>query len=255
MKKETGAAEIETRALCKSFGETRVLKGVDFAVAGHEVVALVGPSGSGKSTLLRCLNLLDFPDSGEILLKGRPVYYRKLSARELSRHRARMGMVFQHFNLFPHRNVLENVCEGAIQVRREPVATARAQARKLLARVGLADKYEAWPDQLSGGQKQRVAIARALAMKPELLLLDEVTSALDVEMIAGINELLSELAGEGMTMVAVTHDLAFARRVADRICFLDAGAIVEEGRPDEILHNPTSERLRDFLGTVAAGGR
>lgn len=242
--------EIETRGLTKSFGRLTVLDGVDFVVRRHQVIALVGPSGSGKSTLLRCLNLLEFPDGGEILWKGQTVSYRKMRPAALSRHRRNMGMVFQHFHLFPHRRVLENVIEGPVQVLRVAASSAREQGMELLRQVGLEDKAAAWPEQLSGGQKQRVAIARALAMQPKVLLLDEVTSALDVEMISGINELLTGLAGAGMTMVVVTHDLDFARTVADRICFFDAGCIVESGRPEAILEHPASPRLRAFLSAV-----
>lgn len=242
--------EIETRTLSKSFGELKVLDGVDFSVRRHQVIALVGPSGSGKSTLLRCLNLLETPDGGEILWKGEPVDYRNMRPAQLSRHRRKMGMVFQHFHLFPHRNVLDNVIEGPVQVLGTPLRQARDQGMALLRQVGLEDKVAAWPAQLSGGQKQRVAIARALAMSPEVLLLDEVTSALDVEMISGINELLTGLAAKGMTMVVVTHDLDFARAVADRICFFDAGRIVESGSPAELLDRPASPRLIDFLSAV-----
>ena len=242
--------EIATRNLKKSFGELTVLAGVDFSVCRDQVLALFGPSGSGKSTFLRCLNLLEFPDSGEILWKGDPVDYRRMRPTELSRHRRKMGMVFQHFYLFPHRNVLENVIEGPVQVLGVPARTAREQGIALLEQVGLGEKAMAWPDQLSGGQKQRVAIARALAMNPEVLLLDEVTSALDVEMVSGINDLLTGLAASGMTMVVVTHDLGFARRVADRLCFFDEGRIVESGTPKEVLENPESPRLIDFLSAV-----
>lgn len=242
--------EIETRNLHKSFADLKVLEGVNFKVCRDQVFALVGPSGSGKSTFLRCLNLLEFPDAGEIFWKGNPVDYRHMRPAELSRHRRKMGMVFQHFHLFPHRNVLQNVMEGPVQVLGTPQKEAREQGMALLEQVGLAEKAEAWPDQLSGGQKQRVAIARALAMDPEVLLLDEVTSALDVEMISGINELLTGLAASGMTMVVVTHDLGFARRVADSICFFDEGRIVESGPPEQILETPQSPRLIDFLSSV-----
>jgi polar amino acid transport system ATP-binding protein len=242
--------EIETRGLQKNFGELRVLDGVDIQVRRHQVLALIGPSGSGKSTLLRCLNLLELPDSGAILWKGHPVDYRRMRPTELSLHRRRMGMVFQHFHLFPHRRVLENVIEGPLQVLGTPARQAREQGMALLAQVGLEEKAGAWPAQLSGGQKQRVAIARALAMNPEVLLLDEVTSALDVEMISGINELLTGLAASGMTMVVVTHDLGFARRVADRLCFCDAGCIVASGTPEAVLDRPETPRLIDFLSAV-----
>jgi polar amino acid transport system ATP-binding protein len=241
--------EIETRDLRKSFGDLTVLDGVDFKVRRHQVHALIGPSGSGKSTFLRCLNLLEYPDAGEIFWKGEPVRYRTMRPSELSRHRTKMGMVFQHFHLFPHRNVLDNVVEGPVQVLGTPTRKAREQGMALLQQVGLEDKAKAWPAQLSGGQKQRVAIARALAMNPEVLLLDEVTSALDVEMISGINELLTGLAEGGMTMVVVTHDLAFARQVADCICFFDQGHIVESGTPERVLEQPDSTRLREFLSS------
>ncbi len=245
------AVEITVRGLRKQFGELEVLKGVDLDVRSHEVVSLIGPSGSGKSTLLRCLNLLEMPDAGIIRWRDEEVPYRQMEASELTRHRTRMGMVFQHFHLFPNRTALENVIEGLVWVLGEPEASARDRGRELLDRVGLADKAKEWPARLSGGQKQRVAIARALAMNPEVLLLDEVTSALDVEMIAGINDLLEELAAGGMTMVAVTHDLGFARRVASRICFLDGGVMVESGIPDQVLDHPETDRLQEFLSAVS----
>lgn len=241
---------IEVRGLRKSFGDLEVLGGVDLAIHAHEVVALIGPSGSGKSTLLRCLNLLEVPDDGKMSWQGRPLEWQTMQPSQMSAHRSRLGMVFQHFHLFPHRTVLENVTEGPIWVSGVAKREAEERARALLADVGLADKTDAWPSQLSGGQKQRVAIARSLAMEPAALLLDEVTSALDVEMIAGINELLADLARKGMTMIAVTHDLGFARRVAGRICFLDGGRILEEGAPDEILGTPKHPRLREFLQAV-----
>ncbi len=242
--------EIRVQDLQKQFGDLTVLKGVNFEVNEHEVVALIGPSGSGKSTLLRCLNLLEFPSSGKIFIKEKSVEYAAMTPGELSRHRTRMGMVFQHFHLFPHRNALQNVIEGPVYVRSEKESEATEKGKALLDQVGLREKYEAWPSQLSGGQKQRVAIARALAMYPEVLLLDEITSALDVEMISGINDLLTDLASKGMTMVVVTHDLAFARRVADRIYFLDGGEIIESGAPEQLLDNPKEERVQEFLRTV-----
>jgi len=242
--------EIETRNLKKNFGRLQVLRGIDFTVHRHQVIAMIGPSGSGKSTFLRCLNLLEFPDGGDILWKGDPVVYRRMRPLDLSRHRRKMGMVFQHFHLFPHRNVLSNVIEGPVHVLGTPLPEARSLGMALLRQVGLEDKAKAWPAQLSGGQKQRVAIARALAMNPEVLLLDEITSALDVEMISGINELLSGLAQKGMTMVVVTHDLGFARQVAHRICFCAEGRIVESGAPDRLLDAPESPRLVEFLSAV-----
>ncbi len=239
--------EIEIRNLRKSFGELEVLKGVDFEVREHEVVALIGPSGSGKSTLLRCLNFLEIPNEGDIVWEREEVDYRNMNPRELTAHRTHMGMVFQHFNLFPHRNALENVIEGPMFVAGVPRQQAREEGVILLEQVGLGDKWDAWPSQLSGGQQQRVAIARALAMKPKMLLLDEVTSALDVEMISGINDLLKGLAQQGMTMVVVTHDLGFAREVADRICFLEEGHILESGQTDQLLESPSNSRLTSFL--------
>lgn len=241
---------IEVQGLKKSFGGQPVLRDVDLAIQPHEVVAMIGPSGSGKSTLLRCLNLLERPDDGLMFWQGRPLEWKTMSPEETTRHRTRLGMVFQHFHLFPHRTVLENVTEGPIWVSGLGKGEAEERARKLLVDVGLEDKSGAWPSQLSGGQKQRVAIARSLAMHPDALLLDEVTSALDVEMIAGINELLAGLATKGLTMIAVTHDLGFARRVAGRICFLDGGRILEEGSPSELLESPRHPRLREFLQAV-----
>lgn len=243
---------IEVRGLRKSFGDLEVLGGVDLSIHAHEVVALIGPSGSGKSTLLRCLNLLEVPDEGEMRWKGETFDWRSMTPAAIAAHRTRLGMVFQHFHLFPHRTVLENVTEGPIWVSGVAKSEAQERARALLADVGLENKADAWPAQLSGGQKQRVAIARSLAMQPDALLLDEVTSALDVEMIAGINDLLAGLARKGMTMIAVTHDLGFARRVAGRICFLEGGRILEEGTPDEVLDAPNHPRLQEFLEAVEA---
>lgn len=239
--------EIRTSGLSKRYGSTEVLRGIDLEVGEHEVVALIGPSGGGKSTFLRCLNLLELPDGGTLEWKGETVEFQRMMAPELTRHRTRMGMVFQHFHLFPHRTALENVTEGLIHVLGWNRNQAGARGIELLDRVGLGDRGDAWPSELSGGQKQRVAIARALAMEPEVLLLDEVTSALDVEMISGINELLAELAGSGMTMVVVTHDLQFARRVAGKICFLEEGRILESGSPDELLQHPADPRVAEFL--------
>ncbi|MBZ0135436.1 MAG: amino acid ABC transporter ATP-binding protein [Planctomycetes bacterium] len=240
----------EARGVHKSFGDLHVLKGVDLKVKKHEVVTLIGPSGSGKSTLLRCMNLLETPDEGELLWQGETLGYRAMTPAQINGHRARTGMVFQHFNLFPHRRAIENVMEGPVTVKGVSKAKARETAFQLLDRVGLADKAEAWPAQLSGGQKQRVAIARALAMKPDVLLLDEVTSALDVELIAGINELLADLASEGMTMVVVTHDINFAKRASNRVCFMDEGRIVERGLTEQVIDNPQAERAREFMAAL-----
>jgi polar amino acid transport system ATP-binding protein len=241
---------IEVNNLNKSFGDLHVLKDINFAVKPDEVVTLVGPSGSGKSTLLRCLNLMERPEAGELSWRGEPVPYQSMTPGQLSSHRARMGMVFQHFHLFPHMKVIDNVIAGPVNVLQTPRKQALEKGYELLERVGLSDKAGAWPAQLSGGQKQRVAIARALAMDPEALLLDEVTSALDVELIAGVNELLANLADEGMTMVVVTHDLNFARKVSKRVCFMDEGRIVEEGETAQVLDDPQQERARDFMAAV-----
>jgi len=243
---------IELKNINKRFGDLHVLKDVNLRVEQHEVITLIGPSGSGKSTLLRCLNLMERPESGELLWQGEPVRFKDLTPAQLSSHRARMGMVFQHFHLFPHMKVIDNVIAGPINVLSQSRRQAAAKGHELLERVGLSDKADAWPAQLSGGQKQRVAIARALAMDPEVLLLDEVTSALDVELIAGVNELLANLAKDGMTMVVVTHDLSFARKVSKRVCFMDEGRIVEEGQTDAVIDNPQQERAREFMAAVTA---
>ncbi len=242
--------EIEVKGLHKKFGLLKVLKGADLDVKTGEVVALIGPSGSGKSTLLRCLNLLEIPEKGKIIWRGKQVDYKSMKPSQMAAHRTNMGMVFQHFHLFPHMTALENVIEGPVQVLGMPVDEAKREAREFLDSVGLGDKFDAWPAQLSGGQKQRVAIARALAMNPKVLLLDEVTSALDVEMISGINDLLVDIAENGMTMVVVTHDLGFARRVADAMFFLDDGIIIESGTPEQLLENPQSARLQEFVSAV-----
>jgi ABC-type polar amino acid transport system ATPase subunit len=243
---------LQASNLHKRFGNLEVLKAVDLKVHKREVVTLIGPSGSGKSTLLRCLNLLEVPDEGELVWNGETLPYQRMTPADICRHRARTGMVFQHFNLFPHKRVIENVMEGPLTVLGQPRGEAEQAANQLLDRVGLADKAKAWPSELSGGQQQRVAIARALAMNPQVLLLDEVTSALDVELIAGINDLLAELAREGMTMVVVTHDLSFARRVSHRVCFMDEGRIVERGPRDEVIENPQAERAREFMAALAS---
>lgn len=239
--------ELEVANLRKSFGERLVLKNVELKVHAHEVLALIGPSGSGKSTLLRCLNLLEIPDQADFVWEGEPIPWKTMPESGRNAHRQKMGMVFQHFHLFPHLNVIENILEGPVQVLGEPVKTATERAMQLLKRVGLEDRAHCKPHELSGGQKQRIAIARALNMQPRMLLLDEPTSALDIEMIAGINDLMAELALDGMTMVLVTHDLAFARDVAHRICFLEDGEILEDGPSKEVLTSPRSERFRLFL--------
>jgi ABC-type polar amino acid transport system ATPase subunit len=234
------------RGMRKSFGINLVLDGVDLAVARGETVAIIGPSGSGKSTLLRCVNRLEEPSGGEVVFEGEPV----LAGPRLRAQRARMGMVFQHFNLFAHMTVLGNVMEAPIQVLGLTREEAAARARRLLERVGLADKADSLPARLSGGQKQRVAIARCLAMEPKLLLLDEITSALDPELVGEVLQVIRDLAGQGMTMLIVTHEMGFAREVADRIVFMDGGQIVEQGPPEELLAKPRSPRLRRFLAAV-----
>lgn len=259
---------LTARGIEKSFGANHVLRGVDLAVRRGEVVALIGPSGSGKTTVLRSLNGLETPDAGVIELDGGPVVdfgvqaaaasggwgARHAAARQAKARRAalrdRSAMVFQHHNLFPHRTVLENVIEGPTQVQRIPRATATGRAEELLARVGLADKRDAYPHQLSGGQQQRVGIVRALALQPDLLLFDEPTSALDPELVGEVLTVMKELADEGWTMVVVTHELQFARQVADEVLFLDGGVVVERGAPAQIFSQPAEERTRRFLDRI-----
>lgn len=231
----------------KSFGDTEVLKGVSLQVKSGEVVCLIGPSGSGKSTVLRCINGLESYDKGEIAINGRRVNTEQKDINEL---RTRVGMVFQRFNLFPHRSVVENVMEGPIYVKKEPRQQARQHAIELLEKVGLGDKVNAYPQSLSGGQQQRVAIARALAMRPDAILFDEPTSALDPELVGDVLKVMRDLAKEGMTMVVVTHEMSFAREVADRVCFLYGGQIVEEGAAATVLSTPQHERTQDFLRRV-----
>ncbi len=239
---------IETRSLNKHFGDLHVLKGADLTVAEGEVVAIIGPSGSGKSTLLRCLNFLEIPDEGsQVLLDGEPI---DPQHDDLNKVRERMGMVFQHFHLFPHKNVINNITIAPENVKGVPRSEAKAKARDLLEKVGLPDKEKAWPSQLSGGQKQRVAIARALAMDPEIMLFDEVTSALDPELVAEVLQVVKDLAAGGMTMVMVTHEMGFAREVADRVIMMDEGMIIEEGEPSEFFTNPSEERTQAFLSQV-----
>ncbi|HEY2256714.1 MAG TPA: amino acid ABC transporter ATP-binding protein [Variovorax sp.] len=245
-------AMIEVRNLGKSFGANRVLRDVSLTVGRGEAVALIGPSGSGKSTLLRCLNLLAVPDQGTVRVGDHEMAFQGAATRMpkdavLAAFRARTGMVFQHFNLFPHMTVLGNVMEGPLTVLRQPKAQAEARARLLLGKVGLADKAAAWPDQLSGGQKQRVAIARALAMEPQVMLFDEVTSALDPELVGEVLRVVKLLAEEGMTMVLVTHEMAFAREVADRVAFMRDGVIVECGPARQVIDAPAEAATRTFL--------
>jgi polar amino acid transport system ATP-binding protein len=241
------SAMITLNSVTKSFGDNRVLKGITGGVERGEVVCLIGPSGSGKSTVLRCINGLEAYDGGEVRIDGVMV---DRTAPSIVGIRTAMAMVFQRFNLFPHRTVLENVTEGPIHVKREPVAQARERGRQLLSRVGLADKVDAYPAQLSGGQMQRVAIARALAMQPKAILFDEPTSALDPELVGEVLQVMKSLADEGMTMLVVTHEMGFAREVADRVLFLDGGVIVEQGPARELLSAPQHPRTQDFLRRV-----
>jgi polar amino acid transport system ATP-binding protein len=241
----------------KRFGALEVLKGIDFEVARGEVVCLLGPSGSGKSTLLRCINHLEQINSGRIYVDGTLVGYEErggrlheLRDRDAVRHRAAIGMVFQRFNLFPHMSARENVAIGPIIVKGEPRAVANERAERLLAQVGLADKAGVFPNQLSGGQQQRVAIARALAMEPKLMLFDEPTSALDPELVGEVLETMRALAASGMTMIVVTHEIAFAREVGDAVAFMDQGVIVEVGSPEQVILHPRHERTRSFLSRV-----
>ncbi len=233
----------------KRFGDLHVLKGIDLEVDRGSVVCVIGPSGSGKSTLLRCINLLEPPDEGRILLEDKEIT--GAGAQDgVDFVRRRVGIVFQQFNLFPHKTVLENVCLAQQKVLDRPSQEARAKGESLLGRVGLADKVNEYPERLSGGQQQRVAIARALAMDPHVMLFDEVTSALDPELIKEVLDVMRELANEGMTMVVVTHELGFASEVADRVAFIDGGVIVEQGSPKDVLENARNERTRRFLGLV-----
>ncbi len=231
----------------KSFGALEVIKGVSFEVAKGEVVCVIGPSGSGKSTILRCINGLETYESGLISVEGQKV---DPAARSIIQIRTQVSMVFQRFNLFPHRTALENVMEGPIYVKKRPRAEARDLAAGLLEKVGLEGKLDVHPGQLSGGQQQRVAIARALAMEPKAILFDEPTSALDPELVGEVLKVMRDLAGEGMTMVVVTHEMGFAREVADRVLFLESGTILEQGPPEQILRNPRHERTQDFLHRV-----
>src|SRR5688572_18663982 len=240
---------LKLEGVCKSFGSLEVLSGVDLEVPRGTVTCVIGPSGSGKSTLLRCINLLEPPDAGRIMLEGREITG-GMAGDELDFVRRRVGMVFQQFNLFPHKSALENVSLAQETVLDRDRKDARSKAEALLDRVGLADKLQEYPDRLSGGQQQRVAIARALAMEPHVMLFDEVTSALDPELVKEVLDVMKELASEGMTMVVVTHEMGFARDVANEVAFMDGGVVVEHGAPQEVLENPREERTKRFLGLV-----
>ena len=237
---------IEIRGLRKAFGADEVLKGIDLSIAEKEVVVIIGPSGSGKSTLLRCMNHLEEPTAGEVVVDGITLS----SEANINKVREEVGMVFQRFNLFPHMTVLENIMLAPMKVKHIARSEAEKTARELLARVGLAEKADAYPDNLSGGQQQRVAIARALAMHPKVMLFDEPTSALDPEMVGEVLDVMRALAREGMTMVIVTHEMGFAREVGDRLLFVDEGRIIESGAPREVFENPQEERTRSFLSKV-----
>ncbi|MCQ9352907.1 amino acid ABC transporter ATP-binding protein [Corynebacterium sp. 153RC1] len=248
---------IDAQQVCKSFGQLEVLKGIDLQVPKGSVTCLIGPSGSGKSTLLRCVNHLEKVTAGRLYVDGELIGYRErdgvlyeISEKEASRQRSDIGMVFQNFNLFPHRTALENIIEAPVHVKKVPEAHARARAEQLLAQVGLAHKAEAYPAQLSGGQQQRVAIARAVAMDPKLMLFDEPTSALDPELVSEVLRVMRELAQEGMTMLVVTHEIGFAREVADKVVFMDGGVVVEEGTPAEVIDSPRHERTKAFLSSL-----
>jgi polar amino acid transport system ATP-binding protein len=248
----TTATALRAEGLRKSFGELDVLRGVDLAVAEHEVVCVIGASGSGKSTLLRCINLLEPIEAGRIVVAGEEITADGVDVDRVRRH---IGIVFQNFNLFPHMSVLDNVTLAPRRVLRLPREEAEERADALLTRFGLADKRDDYPDRLSGGQQQRVAIVRALAMDPGVLLLDEVTSALDPELIGEVLNVVRELAAEGMTMVIATHEMGFARDIADRVIFLDEGLVLEEGAPERIFRDPTEPRTREFLQRIIEAGR
>jgi polar amino acid transport system ATP-binding protein len=252
---------VEIRQVEKYFGSLHVLRGVDLDVRAGEVVCIIGPSGSGKTTLLRCINFLETYQAGRIYLDGQLVGFREKNGRltpaperEVARLRAETAMVFQQFNLFPHMTAVRNVAFGPIKVRKKPKGEAVRQATQLLTRVGLADKANSYPAQLSGGQQQRVAIARALAMDPKVMLFDEVTSALDPELVGEVLAVMKDLAtGHGVTMIVVTHEMQFAREAADRVVFMDGGVVVEQGPPDQILDHPRTERLQSFLSRFRRG--
>ena len=246
------SAALSIEGLYKSFGQLEVLQGIDLEVAEHEVIALIGASGSGKSTLLRCINLIEPIDAGRILIEGEEITAKGV---DVDRIRRRVGIVFQSFNLFPHMRVIDNVTLGPRKALRQPRRQADEAAMVLLQRFGLAEKAQDYPDRLSGGQQQRVAIVRALAMQPDLLLLDEVTSALDPELVAEVLNVVRELAAGGMTMLIATHEMAFARDIANRVCFLDAGRILEQGPPAQIFAEPREARTRQFLNRIIEAGR
>ncbi|MEI2358891.1 amino acid ABC transporter ATP-binding protein [Mesobacillus zeae] len=237
--------------LKKSFGDNKVLKGIDLEIEKGQVVVLIGPSGSGKTTFLRCLNVLEVPDEGKIAIGGQTMdFSKKVHPKAIAEFRRLTGMVFQGYNLFPHMTSLGNVMEGPVTVKKESREEAAAKAEYFLAKVGLGDKLEAYPFQLSGGQQQRVGIARALAMEPNVMLFDEPTSALDPELVGDVLKVMKDLAEEGMTMIVVTHEMRFAREVADKVIFMDGGVIVESGAPDKLFTKPEKERTKQFLSMI-----
>jgi polar amino acid transport system ATP-binding protein len=263
MKKTDAPPMLRIAGLHKRFGEHEVLKGIDIEVAAGEVVVVIGPSGSGKSTLLSCINFLEPFEAGTVQVNGRWIGWipsegslppTRMSEAELDAVRTGVGIVFQQYNLFPHMTVLENLIEAPVQVKKRPRAEVEERARALLAKVGLAAREKAWPSELSGGQQQRVAIARALAMEPAVMLFDEVTSALDPELVGEVLAVMRSLAREGMTMVIVTHEMSFARDVADRVVFMDGGVVVEQGPPQQMFSNPQEPRTRAFLAKFLADG-
>ncbi len=247
-------AIVRVEALRKCYGDLEVLRSVDLQVEAGEVICIIGPSGSGKSTLLRTINHLEVPTAGEIHVNGMFINDTSLKGKAFDKHlcevRTNLGMVFQHFHLFPHMSILQNVIEGPVQVLKQNKAEAVEKAMQLLTSVGLADKRDAYPDMLSGGQKQRVAIVRALAMNPSVMLFDEPTSALDPELVGEVLSVMEGLAKEGMTMLIVTHEMEFARKVADRVIFMDGGFIVEQGTPDQVFGNPQHQRTQQFLASI-----
>jgi polar amino acid transport system ATP-binding protein len=254
---ESSTALVQADEVRKSFGSLEVLRGITLSVEPGQVLCVIGPSGSGKSTFIRCINHLEKIDGGRLLVDGHLVGYRRVGTKlhemresEIAKRREDVGMVFQHFNLFPHMTVLQNLIEAPVKVKRIRKSEAIASARELLDQVGLTDKEKAYPAQLSGGQQQRVAIARALAMKPKLMLFDEPTSALDPELVGEVLDVMKQLAGGGMTMIVVTHEMGFAREVADQLVFMDAGVVVESGVPRDVLANPQHERTKAFLSKV-----
>lgn len=238
---------LELKDLHKSFGKLEVIKGIDLEIDKGDILVIIGPSGSGKSTVLRCMNLLEKPTSGQIIFEGQDILK---NIKAIDKTREKIGMVFQNFNLFPNKTILDNITLAPMKVKGKSKEEAEKKAKELLERVGLLDKINAYPVQLSGGQQQRIAIARALAMEPDMMLFDEPTSALDPEMVKEVLDVIKELADEGMTMAIVTHEMGFAKEVADRVIFVDGGKIVEDGSPEEVFNNPRSDRAKDFFDKV-----